>query len=264
MLSRYYTSATEIKWRRTQFLSIFRPWAEATARNAFSLFKVSYCSPTWSGRAGTNLCFFSSHIGRFVMYVGGNRSPQRKPRLSEIIALSITWGMGLTGNRTHDFRGDRLGTISPSKHVNVKFPANLTLPNWDPHSHVIQITSEYANGCKCRHSSACRTVIPLGAAHRGLVWMVQPSVSMPNPFSCIPQHFTRSQSLFRSVKSVSHSEIPDTSYSVTRNRHGQMRELTKCTQQMSLACDRRRSARRFVHMSLPADERIDFRWQRSK
>jgi hypothetical protein len=39
------------------------------------------------------------------MYVGGNRGPRRKPTLSERVALSITWGMGLTGNRTHDLRG---------------------------------------------------------------------------------------------------------------------------------------------------------------
>jgi hypothetical protein len=45
--------------------------------------------------------------GGVVMYVGGNRSPRRKPTLSERVAHSITWGMGLTGNRTHDLRGDR-------------------------------------------------------------------------------------------------------------------------------------------------------------
>jgi hypothetical protein len=42
------------------------------------------------------------NIGQFEMYVGGSRSPRRKPTLSERVARSITWGMGLTGNRTHD------------------------------------------------------------------------------------------------------------------------------------------------------------------
>jgi hypothetical protein len=36
-------------------------------------------------------------IGRFVMCVGGNRSPRRKPTLSERVAHSIAWGMRLTG-----------------------------------------------------------------------------------------------------------------------------------------------------------------------
>jgi hypothetical protein len=48
-----------------------------------------------------------NNIGRFVMYVGGNRRPRRKPTLSERVALSITCEMGLTGNRTHNLGGDK-------------------------------------------------------------------------------------------------------------------------------------------------------------
>jgi hypothetical protein len=56
-----------------------------------------------------NLDVISSidNIGWFAKYVGGNWRHRRKPMLSERVALSITWGMGFTRNRTHDLRGDR-------------------------------------------------------------------------------------------------------------------------------------------------------------
>jgi hypothetical protein len=57
------------------------------------------------------------------MYVGGNRSPRRKPTLSERVALSITWGVGLTGNNSHF----TFSTVSTKFICHFGFPADVPL-----------------------------------------------------------------------------------------------------------------------------------------
>jgi hypothetical protein len=61
----------------------------------------------WELSVNNDIISSTDNIERFEMYAGGNRSPRRKPTLSERVTLPITWGMGLTGNRIHDLRGDR-------------------------------------------------------------------------------------------------------------------------------------------------------------
>jgi hypothetical protein len=52
---------------------------------------ISYWIESWASTRTLLAPYYN--IGRFVMYVGGNRSPRRKPTLLERVALSTTWGL---------------------------------------------------------------------------------------------------------------------------------------------------------------------------
>jgi hypothetical protein len=65
--------------------------------------RIKYWIESWPSTIFTSV----DNIGRFVMQCRRKPEPRRTPTLSERVALSITWWMGLIGNRTHDLGGDR-------------------------------------------------------------------------------------------------------------------------------------------------------------